>query len=122
MDANSFKFKEGDRVLHHFGIKGEFIQEAVVSKLHKTSRFKIDKSSSQFRQTGRQAGNGGVWGQEWVEVWSHEAEEKVLRDSLERRAREAVRIFVLSMPRASRETLEYVSEYLEGVNHKAIGE
>jgi len=122
MDTNGLKFKEGDRVIYHYGIKGEFLQEAVVGRVQKTGRFKINRSETLFRQTGMEVGEDGTWGQEWVEPWSPEGGQKVLRHKLELRAISAANIFLQSISAVDTHKLEYVSAYLEDVNRKTIGE
>ena len=122
MDAKSLNFREGDRVIHHYGIKGEFLQEAIVGRVYKTGRFKIEGSETQFRQTGWQAAEDGTWGQEWVEPWTPEAAQKLLRHKLELRAISAAKIFLENISEIESHKLEYVSAYLEDVNRKTIGE
>lgn len=122
MDANSLNFKDDDRVIHHYGIKGEFLQEAVVTKLYQSTKFKIDKSSSQFRQTGYEVGEDGTWGQEWVEPWTPEGAQKLLRHKLELRATSAANVLLQHISDIESHKLEYIAAHIEFVNRQTIGE
>jgi hypothetical protein len=122
MDTSTLNFQEGDRVIHHYGIKGEFLQEALVAKVHKTGNFKIDKSDSQFRQTGWEASDDGTWGQEWVEEWTEVAADFLARHKLEVRATQEANILIQSISNMELDNLEHVASYLEYINRRNNGE
>jgi hypothetical protein len=116
------KFNEGDRVILHYGIKGEFQDEDFVVKVHKNGRFRISDRLSTFRQDGREGGEDRAWGQAWVETWTPENEQKLKRHKLEIRAIQAANTFIQNISEVDSHKLEYVSAYLEDVNRKTIGE
>lgn len=120
--STKLNFKEGDSVVLHHGIKGEFLDESVVTKVHKSGKFRIDGRYSTFSQTGMEVGEEGTWGQEWVEPWTPETQQKLKRHKLEVRTIKAANVLIQTISDVDSHKLEYVSAYLEDVNRKTKGE
>jgi hypothetical protein len=111
-------FKVGDRVVHHYGTKGEFAREDVVTKVHKTSNFKIANTDTQFRQTGQESGDPSSWHRGWVEHWTPELGELVKRKGFERRVVWNLKILMSGIEDISDENLGRLDDLLEDIKPK----
>jgi hypothetical protein len=115
-------FKVGDRVVHHYGIKGEFIREDVVTKVHKTSNFKIANTDTQFRQTGQESGGSNAWHRGWVEHWTPELGKLIERKDLERKVAWFLKTVVVGLGDMSDEDLGKVSGFIESIDFRGKAE
>jgi hypothetical protein len=114
-------FKVGDRVVHHYGIKGGFVREDVVTKVHKTSNFKISSADAQFRQDGGMAGDPSAWSRGWVEHWTPELGGLVKRKDLERRVAWHLKLLMNGLGDVSDENLNLLNSLLEDIKPNKDG-
>jgi hypothetical protein len=108
-------FKVGDRVVHHYGIRGKFVREDVVTKVHKTSNFKISKSDTQFRQGGGVAGDPNAWSRGWVEHWTPDLGKLVERSELEAKVSWNLKLLMNDLGNVSDESLGRLNSLLENI-------